>query len=529
MTIPWWRIAAGGMAVAYVLALGFALQPLSRADVWVSPDEAATAAFARAYAETGAFTLPQPKNVQAGGLLGPRSMVARQDTLVPGGFLGMPWMSGVAVWLLGDWALAWFAPVFAGVAVLAWGDMWRRIVDWRVGTLAAIFLAVHPAWLLYASRPLMPNVPFVALLIGAAWALVRWPFAWYGGALSGAAFVAALTVRTAEAVWVLPLTIGLLWYFRKAYARSACISGIAAALCASGAFAALQAATYGHPLLNGYTYHEAAASVLPVLLPAAEATAMPVWLRALFPFGIHERSILRHAWHYGWRLQWWWSVMVTVGVAWGAVRWWQGWRQRWHVPMTAALIAVAGWLAVVYGSWTFHDNPDPRVVTLGNSYARYFLPAFLLATPFAAHALTAWWKSRAGKVCVPILMLGLITASGALVLRGPDGWQAMRAVLPSALEKREVIIKQTPAESIIIMDRSDKYLVGYRQNILVPLRDEQTYAALGTLAKLAPLYYFGLTLPPEDIDHLQQTILYPQGLTLETVQTVHDETLYRVQ
>jgi hypothetical protein len=101
-------------------------------------------------------------------------------------------------------------------------------------------------------------------------------------------------------------------------------------------------------------------------------------------------------------------------------------------------------------------------------------------------------------------------------------------MVPTATLKRVVIMEHVPRTAVLIMDRSDKYLVDYHQHLLVPLREPSTYAALPALAARGPesLYYFGLTLPPQDIAHLKEVILQPQGLDITPVRTIEDETLY---
>jgi len=41
-------------------------------------------------------------------------------------------------------------------------------------------------------------------------------------------------------------------------------------------------------------------------------------------------------------------------------------------------------LVLYYGSWDFHDNPDPNSFTIGNSYTRYWLPIYLYAIPLVS-------------------------------------------------------------------------------------------------------------------------------------------------
>jgi hypothetical protein len=490
----------------------------------MSPDEAATAAFARSYSETGQFTLPEPLNLPAGGLLGARSMVARGADLVPGGFLGLPWLAGTLHALFGEVILGLMGPLLAVIGVLAWGDIWRRLVSLRFGALAATALAIHPAWLLYAARPLMPNVPFVSLALVSLWALISKPKSPGFAGLAGLCLALSLAIRLSEAIWLLPLAAGLLWTFRARLSVNSLAALLTGFLLGMGALLGFQAGTYGAAVGTGYT---SAPVVIGSLAPAAPALQSSL-LGLLFPFGFHEWSIVRHAWHYGLALQWWWSAAAVFGaVILLRQAYLKPWKPEWPLVTLVATLLIAAWLAAVYGSWTFFDNPDPRLVTLGNSYARYFLPAFVGASVMVATGLD-WLWARAGRGAAICLLTILTVLSFQLVIFGPDGWLHSLRVLDTGLLKRAGVLSHTPADAIIITDRSDKYLLGYRDHLLVPLRDDSTYQALPDLAQLAPLYYFGLTLPPVDIAHLESRYLAPVGLYLSPITTLDDETLYHI-
>ena len=90
-----------------------------------------------------------------------------------------------------------------------------------------------------------------------------------------------------------------------------------------------------------------------------------------------------------------------------------------------------------------------------------------------------------------------------------------------------MIIVATQSESIIIVDRADKYLWPERQ-VIVPLRSENTYQHLSDLVVTGPLYYFGITLPESDLNYFQSTILTPINLKIISVMTIGEESLYLI-
>jgi hypothetical protein len=113
-----------------------------------------------------------------------------------------------------------------------------------------------------------------------------------------------------------------------------------------------------------------------------------------------------------------------------------------------------------------------------------------------------------------------------LVWFGQDGYFPNQQALKSFIAKREVILNQTEVDSILIVDRADKYLWPAR-SVVTPLRQSQTYAALPTMLGLRSVYYFGITLPISDINYLNTTVLPPLGARIDRVLTFQDESLYQ--
>lgn len=209
--------------------------------------------------------------------------------------------------------------------------------------------------------------------------------------------------------------------------------------------------------------------------------------------------------------------------------------KAWTISSTL----ISSYLFVLYGSWLFHDNPDPRAISLGNSYVRYWLPLFVLATPFAAQACV--WivdrasmlvkkerSDRARQIVLACLCVLTLILSGRLVFWGADGIFASRAALASFQEKQEAILAATENDAIIIVDRADKYLWPDRR-VVAPLRSDVTYEAIPIMMQNAPTYYFGITLPEKDLRYLKEIKLIGEGLQFVPVITLQDETLYRIE
>jgi hypothetical protein len=261
----------------------------------------------------------------------------------------------------------------------------------------------------------------------------------------------------------------------------------------------------------------------------------------LFPFGIHERATFWNVWRYVVALYPWMTVMGVFGVAifvWDKKDEIKKKELSKYIPLVLCGFSLA-YILVLYGSWVFFDNPDPSVVSLGNSHTRYWLPLFVVLAPAIAYLLQrgrdlllGWAQSDRTKQLAhvfPITMLVLMSACSAnLVFGGDDGVLHTREALVTFEEKRTAILAATPEDAIIIVDRADKYLWPHRA-VVVPFRSEETYAKIPELLDTAPLYYFSITLPEEDLAHLHDVIFANTSITLTPVITIQEETLYEIR
>lgn len=529
-------------AVAIVAFLG-CLVMLRVSGVYVSPDEGANAFFAHQFKQTGSLSVFEPLNLPLGDALHPRSVVSVAGHLVPGSFLGLPVLYGSVAALLGEWSIPFWTPVLAALAVFAWFAVVRSLFDREVALLSAVLLAIHPAWWYYSARSLMHNVPFVAFLIFSAYFLMVRPSAGRRHAFadviaSGACLGLALFIRTNEAVWIVPAVAALLFAFRARLTRRQVALFVASFAVALLPMFALNHATYGSPVTFGYNVADRVAGAEDVAAAASDADVTPASLlsvpfRALFPFGLSWKDTARNVAYYGVSLFWWMSLLALVGIPLAVpnrsvpsdVRP----RRRAFAFLALGVTLYLGWQ---YGSWTFFDNPDPHQVTIGNSHVRYWLPVFVLSTPFAALAVR--WISRraftafARRAFAVALVALCLTLSARVAFFSPeDGIVSASNGLAVTREIRETALGLTEPDAVIVVDRGDKLFFPYRR-VLYPLRSDATYALMPKIVLRAPLYYYGITFPQADLDYLNGERLAALGLRIDPVQAFDIETLYRI-
>jgi hypothetical protein len=505
-----------------------------------SPDEAANLFFADQFAQDGSFAVAQPLYERSFGLLHPRSMVTFAGSLLPGSFLGLPVLAGSLQAIFGDGAQFLLTPILLILALLAWrGTVYHLFGNARLANLAVFFLAIHPGFWYYGMRSMMHNAAFVALLLIALWFLVAKPLQTHihwrdidpivGGGLIGL----ALFFRGSEILWVLgALVAALIVLFMQKRVTWRVITSIAIGLFL-GLIPSLffNTTTYGDPFTTGYTATE---SVFEVTSAAAVTAGAEVESRSLvasilFPFGFHERVLLRNTWRYIFALYPWISFFSIIGFFWWVADKKERKKKEWRL-FTALALGVSAWLILMYGSWVVHDNPDPNAVTLANSYVRYWLPIFVFGSVFAAYAIEKFWadKSWYRSLVISCILLFSLGLSVNLIWFGIDGVLDTRQALQSYEEKRAEVLSLTEDNAIIVVDYADKYIFPHR-DVVVPLRSETTYSHLPALREIAPLYYYGLTLPEEDLLYLQEEKLSSYGLMIEPVQEIMNETLYRIE
>lgn len=518
--------------------------------LFLSPDENAVAQFANVRASNWFGLVDQFERFDS--LVHPRSVLSFEGELVPASFVGLPVIFGLIGSILGIWIQPFLTPLLAILGLLGIFFFIRKYFDSRFAVASTVLLAIHPAYWYYSMRGFMANVPMVVSLIGAAWlgsSSIVWRFFGVGLLVGLAGFL-----RTSELVWILPAVLGIFIINRKSIKGDQIVQFVIGLVLMLGLMAAVNYQAFGSPWLTGYTLSSANVETIePVGSDAAstiESSGTQAWLsRAgdiLLPFGFHERSILRNTWSYGVALYPWMTILAVVGFIAVIDRL----RKRsidsgspafafWKTLIVIApLISI--WLFVLYGSWTLFDNPNRDLISIGNSYVRYWLPIFVLATPFAALGLSLIAQKlsliarpeirlTATRYLIVIILFICTVLSTHLVYFGHDGVVPSIAALESNRQKREVVTSLTEDQSIIIVDRADKYLWPKRA-VIVPLRSESTYAVMPKIVSDGVvLYYFGITFPEKDLTWLNTVKLPPLGLQITLVETVGDETLYRIE
>src|SRR3989339_659655 len=454
----------------------------SLGSIYVSPDETANAFFANRFAAAGHLEVFEPLNVQLGDVLFPRSILSIRGWLVPDGFAGLPVLYGTVLKIAGGWILPFFTAALALASAFAWFALVKRIFSQSTAFWSFLFLLVHPAWWYYVARSLMPNVPFVSFLILGVFFLVVRPLrsripshrlvpSWLDAALSGFCLGLSLFIRPSEMVWVLgSLSIGAILFFRSVSWKPI-LAFLFFFLVGFSPFFSFNARFYGNPLATGYTVETPPVSetifslvpladppsvfgLEPVLPPpaqrATEEPFFPSLLRQggrLLPFEVNPRTAWLHVEEYGLKFAWWVALLAGVGmVVIFLERKKEGLKGR--ILFVSLFLGITGWLGLFYGSMTIHDNPDPSIVSIANSYVRYWLPAFVMMSALAAHGF-AWLVEKISRrwMRLSVAVVGSLVVVGlgfqSTFLSPHDGLFAVRRTLEQSLQTRQRVLVLT--------------------------------------------------------------------------------------
>lgn len=551
--------------LAAFLFVAYSFLPLAAPARDNSPDEAANRFFSREYVRTGRLWTVEPLNFFAPGLVHPRSTRVDDLFLLPGGFIGLPLIYGGLGRLFGVGVQPFLTALFAVLGLAGFGLATGRLFGRRFGYLAGFLLAIQPNWWYQVSRPFMPNGLMVSFLLMSAGFLWGRPLHWLfhrrpwskrpserlariiDPVVAGLFLGFALAVRPPALYWL--AIFGLIVWgmngWRRHWARVVGLAGGALAVVLP--FLLINQAVYGHWLASGYGADplQLGAAGLPQGFGAKLIGPLGPYL---FPLGFAPRTALKHFWQFGLNLYGWWWWLVAAALAWVAVvawrrrrprPWYRFWRvrQAWSRPALSLAVAglvVTGWLVLFYGSWTVFDNPNPKAITVGASYLRYWLPISVLGVlplAWAMDRLAALVRDRWGvrRNLMAGLVLTVLAAAGigSAFLAPGEGLATVRVNLYryDALARR--VNSLTGPNDLIVVDRDDKFLFPDRA-VMQPLRSEATYQALPRLVKrLGHVYYLGITFPAKDFNWLNSVKLPPLGLRIEPLVELGEETLYR--
>jgi hypothetical protein len=499
------------------------------------PDETANYFFINNFIHYSSFSVPEPLNSMAGELIKPRSFNVYQGNMVPGSFLGMLLIYGLIGKIVGIGLVKFLTPLLAAIAGLFFYKILLRVFDSKIAFISTLLFYLNPAWWYYANFAMLPNIAFLTfLLIGIYWLLKidknikQLNYLWV---VLGAFFVGlALTIRTNELLWILGiLALLLIVYKQKIKWQYVVIFGAILILLFVPIFYYNQV-TYGNYLSFGYlrlSNGDNLADQLPTEFKSASSDLINLVKFVVLPFGVNPTQILVNLYKYAVRLFWWQALLAVVGM----FIFLKKYQSKTQATYFLIAFCVTLYLGVYYGSWVFADQLTLTLNKLGISYVRYFLPIYILGLPFVAIASVYFvnlFKNYKIRILTAIFLALMIIGFSltTLFLSGEDNLVKTSLYLNSYKDINETVLAATPANAVIISQRSDKIFFPERRVMgRWQAKDFQYWATL--LDGNIPLYYYAYE--SEDfISKLDNELSYYSMELAAKTEITDKEALYKI-
>ncbi len=554
---------------------------------WLSPDETANYTFAKYYGQVGDLRIFEKYNLYVDDIIHPRSFKSDNGELKPMSFLGMLLIYGQFVKYAGYRVLPYLTPFFGAVGIIFFYLLVKNLFGKRNAFISAFLFGTLPPYLYYSARSMFHNVLFVVLLIIGLYFAVRMVKVkariaadktrtatkrkqiaasllaqakqadWIGivfAALGGGFIGLAIAVRSSELLWVAPLLI-ILWLFNvRRIGFTKLIVFISFIYIAMLPVFYWNQVLYGFPYFGGYP--EMNSSLSGITATGAEilkATAIGditasknLFSRLvdfIFFFGFQPRESLKMFYAYFVRM---FPLLFAFAVAGAALFFIRVKKlKKKYVAYLLAYLAAGAILVFYYGSWQFHDNPDPGSFTIGNSYTRYWLPIYIGAIPFASYFIMLVTRSlfpkrlfsgrrRIRNVLIKsarvIAVAAMAAVSVSFILYGSEeGLVASAQRQLASKGELDTVLALTERNATIITEYHDKLFFPERKVIYGLFNDSNLVNDYRILAGLLPVYYYNFTLPPADLEYLNTRRLGEAGLGIEPVAEVAgDFSLYKL-
>ncbi len=527
---------------------------------WMSPDETANYNFTKFYAQEGRLMLFEKYNILAHDIIHPRSVRSDFGWLKPVSFLGIILIYGKIASLTTYKVIPFLTPLFAAIGIIFYYLLVKEIFGKRNALISALILSVFPPFVYYSARSMFHNVLFTVLLIMSLY------FAYIStkkrkknsdtgkiksnfidilpilsSGLSGIFLGLTIITRTSELIWLIPVWL-IIWLanikkfgFFKLLVFAACL------------FFALTPAMYWNKILyQSYWrggYNEMNQSILNIADASSQIIKSGVVNSQAIKSGFIE--IKNNFFHFGWqpvksfkmvyfyfaKMFYWifWPAFLGFLMLFYKIKKWQA----KHYVYLITLFVAAAFLISYYGSWDFHDNPDPKSRTIGNSYTRYWLPVYLGAIPLAVIFLVKISNLLKKKFLIyglrALAIIFIFFISIKFVLIGSEeGLIKSAGKQLASREQYDQILNLTENNSIIVTQYHDKLLFPARKVIVGLFDDSNMTKEYAVLASKLSVYYYNFTFPEKDINYLNNKKLPEFSLKIEAVTKVtEDFTLYR--
>jgi len=518
---------------------------------WLSPDETANYTFAKLYGQENTLTIFEKYNLTVNNLIAPRSFRSDNGWLKPVSFLGIILIYGKIASFFSYKLIPYLTPIFASIGIIYFYLLIKNFFGRRNAYYSALLLSVFPVYIYYSVRSMFHNVLFTVLIIAGLFhlskALSRSKnkyLSLINYSISGLFLGLATMTRTSELIWLAPIVLIIFLSNIKH------LSLLKITLFLSTFFIALMPMLhynqilYGSPLNGGYpemnqsvqNIYQASGDLAVSSISANFANVksnFQIISQNIFHFGFKLKQSLKVFYYYLPHMFPWLFMFGSFGFILFFKKI-SKWKKK-HYLFIINYVFLSIVLVFYYGSWQFHDNPDPNSFTIGNSYTRYWLPIYLGLLPFTSMTIIKLAKFFRNKKIVLGLKITafLLIASFSIsfvIFSSEEGLATSRKNQINQRNELTKVLSLTENNSVIITQYHDKLLFPERKIIVGLFNDKHLVKQYSILAMQVPVYYYNFTFPQKDIDYLNSKRLAEFDLAINPVETITDSfTLYKLE
>lgn len=447
--------------------------------VFNSPDETANYFFIKNFKENTSLKVYNEYLTISPDIY-PRSTNTSNNYLIPGSFIGMPIIYGTIAKIGGINSINYLTSIFALLSVIFFYLFIKNLFDKNIAILSSfLMLSSAPFWY-WSSRAMMHNILFmfcfILFLFISSITIKKQKLIFY--ILSALILMLAIFVRSSEIVWIIPLIIFLLIILRKQINFKKLLISILI-WTGFGIIIFIFKSDIINSFLNiGYFGNENFKNL----------TLLQKITTILLPFGFNIKNILSVIYNYIIKINTIYTILLFLSILYIFIR---KHNRKIKIYLTSWLI-ISFILFIYYTSWRIMDNTT-GVPTIGNSYSRYLLPFFIFSMPLLANLLINFAKSKKmlGVTILSFVLAVFMMNSYIIVMKTPgDGLIDMSYTINNYQNLNIQIQKNTDENSIIITDKSDKFIFPYRNVLYIGDKNINSYDISKFKNKNIPIYYF---------------------------------------
>jgi hypothetical protein len=386
---------------------------------------------------------------------------------------------------------------------------WRWLRRENLPTYLWFLVAAQPALWYYLFHPLFNNV--LSFLLGFSALFLLSENRQWSKNVGVFLMILALWVRPFDLIYFGPLLLVFSIYYQVSWLKRLkyfLAIGVGSLLL----FGASNYLVYGSPWLFGYNLPKP---------PSVVETSLDYWR--------YFKLFLKNTWYFIVQLFWPYVVFVAAGFTAYLIN-------RKKLPriyhfLVAGLFLAGGALILFYGFADLNDHVVKNNISIGGAFARYWLPVYVLMLFLIAYLCElirrAGYRYFAGAVVLALAMF----SGYAVICRDNDSLMLERQNLLAGIQESALIQKMVPENSILVIDREDKYL--FPVSTVVHLSEFQDDYALRGIRDLMlageTVYYYGFTLGEVDWNYLHEQKLQPLSMRLQVLTPGLEKSLYQFE